>query len=178
MKKVIIALVVLFSVGVFSNSLLAQKRDFRPGNQRGFNEERWFEKLDLTEEQQEAIADLRYEHRMQAVELHSKLAQNRLQLEKLFDEDNVDENAAMDIVDENNNIHNQLAKSRMEMRLKINSLLTPEQKEELKDRPGFGMGLGMGFGKGFRQGCAKGFSPGNKGGRGMGQGRYWDCPNF
>lgn len=172
MKKIIVALVILSVVGIFSNSLLAQKRDFRAGDQRGFRHERMFEKLNLTEEQQNTIDDFRYEHQMQAVELHSKLEQNRLMLEKLFDEDNVDESAVMNIVDENNDIHNQLAKSRMEMRVKINSLLTPEQKEELKDRPG----VGMGFGKGVRQG--RGFGSGKDGGRGMGSGKCWNCPNF
>lgn len=173
MKRILIALVVFLSIGAISQSaLLAQKRDFRQGNQRGQFQGRCFEMLDLTAEQEEAIADLRYEHQMQAVELRSKLAQNRLKLEKLFDEENVDETAVMNIVAENNDIHDQLATNRMEMRLKMNSLLTPEQKEELKDRPGYGMGFGNGFG------CCrgKGFGRGNDFEPGMG--RSSRCPNF
>jgi len=177
MKKVFVVLVVFSLAGIFSSSLLAQKRDFRPCNQKGFNQGRWINQLDLTDEQQETIADLRYEHQMQVVELRSKLQQNRLKLDKLFDDDNIDESEVMSIVDDNNNIHDQLAKSRMEMRIKVNSLLTPEQKAELKDRPGFGMGLGQGFHQG-RGNRGKGFGPGNGSGHGKGQGRYWDCPNF
>lgn len=173
MKKVIIAIVVSLTLSsVLSEDLFAQKRSVRNWDERGFSQGRMLDRLDLTAEQENAISDLRYDHQMQAAELRSKLTQNRIQLQKLFDEDNVDENAVMNIVEENNSIRNQLSKNRMEMRLKINSILTPEQKEELKDRGCFGMGLGRGFGDGYGKGFGRGY------GQGFGGGRHWRCPNF
>lgn len=173
MKKVIIAIVVSLTLSsVLSGDLFAQKRAYRQWDKHDFNQERLIDRLDLTAEQEDAIKDMRYEHQMQAAELRSKLTQNHLQLQKLFDEDNVDESAVMNLVEENNSIHNQLSKSRMEMRLKINSILTPEQREELNDRPGFGMRPGRGFGYGYGKGFGCGY------GQGFGEGRHWRCPNF
>lgn len=175
MKKVIIAIVVSLTLSsVLSEDLFAQMRGARTWDGRGFGQVRMLDRLDLTAEQEDAISDLRYDHQMQAAELRTKLTQNRIQLQKLFDEDNVDENAVMNIVEENNSIRNQLSKNRMEMRLKINSILTPEQKEELKDIGCFGMGLGRGFGYGY----GKGFGFGHGYGQGFGGGRHWRCPNF
>lgn len=169
MKKVIIVIVVSLILGsVFSGNIMAQKKGYHQWDQRDFDQGRVIDNLNLTSEQEDNINDLRYEHQMQATELHSKLAQNRLKLEKLFDEDNIDQSAVMNIVEENNSIHNQLSKNRMEMRLKIHSILTPEQRDELKDRPGlgFGRGLGKGLGRGYGYG------------QGFGEGRHWRCPNF
>lgn len=170
MKKVIVAFIMFLSIGVlFSDSIFAQgKMDFCP---RFTTED-----LNLTEVQKQEIGDLRFEHQNLAIELHSKLDQNRLKLEKFFEEDKVNEAAVMDIVEENNKIHNQLAENRIEMRLKMNSILTPEQKAELKDRPGRGMGFGHGFKRGNRDG--HGFGRGYGQGYGYGQGRHLRCPNF
>jgi protein CpxP len=173
MKKAILAIVITLIVGsVLSGDLFAQKRGASNWAERGLCQGRILDRLDLTVEQEDEISDLRYEHQLQATELRSKLIQNRLKLQKLFDEDNVDESAVMNIVEENNSIRNQLSKNRMEMRLKINSILTPEQKEELKDKACFGMGIGRNFGDGYGKGFGRGY------GQGFGEGRHWRCPNF
>ena len=144
MKKTAFLLIAFFAIGIFcQDSIMAQKRGNRFENIRDFHPGNPLEMVDLTDEQENTISELRYEHQMQAIELKSKLKQNRLKLEKLFENENVDESEVMGIVEQNNDIHAQLSNMRMDMRLKINSLLTPEQreqiKEQMKNRPGFGM---------------------------------------
>lgn len=152
MKKVIISSLLFLSFAIlFSNSISAQgKRVYGFGFDNDSRHCFFAENINLTDEQKQTINDLRYQHQSKAIELRSKLAQNQLELKKLFDEDNVDENAVMNIVNENNNIRNLLTNSKMEIRLKINSLLTSEQKQELKNKSCCGFGFGQEFKKGER----------------------------
>ncbi len=143
MKRSIFALLVLFSISLlFSTTINAQKRgskgDMMPG--------RLFEKLDLTDDQRSAIDDLRYEHRMKAIELQSQKHQNNLTMNKLLKESKIDEKEIMKLTEKNNSINNELSKMRTEKRIKIHNLLTPEQREQLGDFHCVGDGFGGGYG--------------------------------
>ncbi len=161
MKKISIILLTVLSFTIFFTSTsFAQKRGYR----KEVVKERIFEKLELTEAQQEEIGNLRYDHQMQAIDLRAELKKNRLELKNIFDRDEVNESTVMSIVEKNNSIHNKLAVMRAEILLKMNSILTPEQREKVKGLPifdmGFGEGMGNGFGPGMRHGSGQGMGLG------------------
>lgn len=142
-------LFVLFFVVLFVGSSLTFAQPYRK-MQRGDNN-CWLEQnLNLTDQQQEALSNLRYDHQMKASELRAKIQQNRLTIQKMFDDDEINRDAAMKLVDENNSLRGELRKMRVDMRIETNSLLTDEQKAELKDRPGFRNGRCFNDGRGNR----------------------------
>ena len=140
-------LFVLFFVVLFVGSSLTFAQPHRK-MQRGDNN-CWLEQnLNLTDQQEETLSNLRYDHQMKASELRTKVQQNRLTIQKMFDDDNIDRNEIMKLVDENNSLRGELRKMRVDMRIETNSLLTDEQKAELKDRPGFRNGRCFNDGRG------------------------------
>lgn len=111
---------------------------------------RGIERLDLTTEQRETLDNLKYEHKQKAIELHAVLQKNRLTIQKMFRDDQINENKIVELTDENSAIKADLAKMMIEMRLAAHSVLTDEQKAELKTyRNDF---RGKRFGKGHRGG--------------------------
>lgn len=162
MKKLSVILFVISIAVLFTGSTFAQKR-----MANGFGQGRMFTQLDLSDSQKSEIEKLRYEHQMKAIDLRAELKKNKIEIENLLNAEKVDENAVMNLVEKNNEIHNSLSKMRMEMRIKVGSLLTTEQKELLDDFPGFS--------RGFRHGMSD--EPGSLRGRGMQRGNCGE-PKF
>ena len=172
MKKLSVFVFIVFSLTLlFSSSTFAQKNAAK----RGIMKERVFDKINLTETQEREIEDFRYAQQLEAIDLHADLEKNQLMLKELFDADEIDEGAIMDIVEKNNAIHDKLSTMRVKMHLKMNSVLTAEQKEELKSLPRFGSGFGLGMGLGIcrngEPGIGRGFGRNGKPGMGRGFGR-------
>ena len=134
MKNLSYPLAIIIAFILFSASSTAQ-----PFGQRNWEDNncRRFENLELTTEQKETLETLQYEHRLQAAELHSQLEINRIKMEKLFNEESIDEDELMMLNEENNAIHNKLSEMRVEMRIQMNSLLTAEQKEKINEAQKF-----------------------------------------
>ncbi len=130
MKKLNISIVFLISIFLFTAVILTAQPF---GMSRDNTRIRALDKLDLTKAQKDAIENLRYDMKTKTIDLRAKMEQNRLQIEKLFEEENIDRDAVMKLVDENSSLRNELHKMRMNRRLEINSLLTAEQKAELQD---------------------------------------------
>lgn len=143
----------LLFVGLFfiSGTLIAQPRDYcRDHNRAGL---RSIERLELTTAQREKLDNLRYEHKQKAIELKAAFEQNRLAIQKMFSDDNINENKIVELTEENSAIKADLAMMKIEMRLTAHSILTDEQKAELKSyKNDFrGKRFGKGHRSGFRQ---------------------------
>ena len=118
--------------------------------------------LDLTEEQQASVADLRTTHLKEMMDLRNKLREKRARLQTLTTGDNYDKNAVESVIDEMGEIHTQLLKERTSHRQDVRNLLTEEQQVLFDARKGRRMGPGMGHRRGGR-GAGKlgaGFGPG------------------
>ncbi|MFQ5835017.1 MAG: Spy/CpxP family protein refolding chaperone [bacterium] len=99
-------------------------------------------RLNLTAEQKDRIANLRLTFKEETLELRSQLARKRLEVQKLLLEESPDLTRVYDLVDEMAPIHAEIQKKAIGFRSKVKSLLTKEQLEKLP-----GLGLGRRFGR-------------------------------
>jgi Spy/CpxP family protein refolding chaperone len=99
-------------------------------------------RLNLTAEQKEKIANLRLTFKEETLELHTQLAKKKLEIQKLLLEESPDLTRVYGLVDEMAPIQAEIQKKAIEFGLKLKSLLTKEQLEKLP-----GLGLGRGFGR-------------------------------
>lgn len=108
--------------------LRADRESFEPGEMRL---ERMAERLNLTVEQREKIADLQTSSREQAVDLRKQMArlQNELRGEML--EDEPDERTVVQLHEKLGEIRTKLQVNRARTRLAIREQLTPEQRDRM-----------------------------------------------
>lgn len=118
--------------------------------------------LDLTEEQQASIADLRTIHLKKMTDLHNQMREKRARLNSLTTGDNYDIKEAESVIDEMGDIHTRLLKERTSHRQDVRNLLTEEQQTLFDARKGRRMGNQMGYNRNGR-GAGRmgyGFGPG------------------
>lgn len=115
--------------------------------------------LDLTAEQQQRLAKLRAEHSAQMAETRAALQVKRTELRALWLADSPDRQAILAKQAEMEPLRAKLRQARVDHRLVVHTLLTPEQRVRWADRPGRGRGMGPGCGQGGR-------------GRGLGSGGW------
>ena len=165
MKRTVITSTAIAALAtLFAVSASAQKRD-----REGFEGKhegkiaRMVEKLDLTAEQQLKIKDLKKEQMAEAKPLHARLAELRKQMKVQWKAENPDEETIISIHRKAHKIKGQLKELKIEFRLDVYSILTPEQKvkakqmmqERKQNRKGHGKkqrGEGHGKKRGHRQG--------------------------
>lgn len=105
--------------------------------------------LNLTEAQQDKLADIRDRSARAAIPIQGDLRIAALDLRKLVRADKPDARAIDAQIDKIAGLRAKLQKSRMAGMLEARSVLTPEQQKLLRDaRPGMGMGRGMRGGMG------------------------------
>jgi Spy/CpxP family protein refolding chaperone len=99
------------------------------------------EALDLTQEQQTKIDDLRNQHQNEVGKLRDDLDRLRIDKRAALRNSNVDRNAYLDIEKKMSDIREKIALSGAEFRMDVLELLNDEQKEKFSN---------MNFGKGNR----------------------------
>jgi Spy/CpxP family protein refolding chaperone len=101
-------------------------------------------RLNLTDEQQTKLADIRDRSARAAIPIQGDLRIAALDLRKLVRADKPDPRAIDAQIDKIAGLRGKLQKSRMAGMLEARSVLTPEQQKILRDaRPGMGTGRGM-----------------------------------
>jgi Spy/CpxP family protein refolding chaperone len=95
---------------------------------------KFYEELNLTDEQKEKIESLWFEHQRRQVEIGAKLRKAEIELEELLWEDEPDRSAIERKIDEISRYRAELQKSRIEHRLNVARVLTPEQRKLIKEK--------------------------------------------
>jgi Spy/CpxP family protein refolding chaperone len=103
-----------------------------PGVHGRFLEEH-ADRLDLDEEVRIAIRAIVKESRAKAEELHERLQQERVALHDMLEADTVDEAAVLEHAEVLGRIESEMVKHRLQSMLRVRSLLTPAQRQELKE---------------------------------------------
>lgn len=169
MKKVI-----LFSaVGILATVVTAYSLE---GNRPG----RWWEKagasakLDLEDEQAEALDRASFDHRTREIELRASLKRKRNEVRYLLDREKIDRKAVLEASEEMAKIENEMRANRIDRRIAMRGVLTPLQREKIDEmlsrRPE------RAGDKGRRMKTRARKEKGRKFFRGEGAGRWWEDP--
>ena len=102
------------------------------GQKHGPNFQAYIEELGLDENTLAKIKEIRRADRDNKLELKFKVEKARNRLKDLLQEDNPRESAVMDAADDVGELETAMRKSRLRTMLKINSLLTPEQRTNFR----------------------------------------------
>jgi len=97
--------------------------------------------LDLSDEQRSDIRKIMHEARKDFRKVEDKLTEKRHALYDLIDDGKTGKESDK-LAGEIGELTAERVKLRVEMRAKINKLLTPEQRDEIEDMPFFGRGMG------------------------------------
>jgi len=114
------------------------------GQRGSHSENRGASDLNLTEEQQNQVKDLKLAHMKELQPLKDQLMENKAHQRTLMNAENPDEKAIYKYIDQATKLQNEMAKLSVDFQLKFKSLLNDEQKVILQSRTNrFGrMGLG------------------------------------
>lgn len=119
----------------------AQNRKFK----RGDHGLRMIEKLNLTDDQQTKVDDLRIKHQKEMIDLRSDLEKAGLDLKELKNKKDFNRSDLLSQIEKMNNIKNKIALARANHHMDVYELLDDKQKEEWKDFNPEGMEKRMGF---------------------------------
>lgn len=132
------------------------------------------EELQLTDQQMDRLADLRFEHQKAMISKSAALKEARLELQQLMRKAAVDKKAAMAAQDKVSAAKAEIARMRLEHRLRMRDVLTKDQLEKwMKMQRMRGMHKGMQE-EGRRRHPGMGMPEGMGPGTGMGQGGWMD----
>lgn len=131
--------IVLMMVGVMAVPAvaLAQGAPGRGGHGPGRMD--YVGELNLTKEQLAQVKDLQRESRKKAVEIKGKIQVKRIDFDAEIQKDNPDQKLLEKLIDELTALHSQQYRAKLESRVKMMTLLTPEQKQKLSERSVMGM---------------------------------------
>ena len=130
----LIALAAAAALAIAPTLLLAQRGDGHgPHHGRGQMIERIFERLDLTDDQQEAVHNTMMEHREQTRQLAEEKIAKRRALGQAIHADFFDESAVRQAAADVAAVDADLAVMRAQMFQEINKVLTAEQREHMKE---------------------------------------------
>ena len=128
MRKNIAVAVVVSLLLVASGAAVAQ-----PGMAKGPEMGRVWAKLNLSDEQRKQIQDLRLKLAKETLPLRNELGVKRLELKQLMTADKPNLKAIESKIDEIKKLEASLQKKRVENRLAIRGILTPEQQKKLAE---------------------------------------------
>ncbi len=112
------------------------------------------EELGLTDEQVKGLKDADFAFREKKMELKCQLDGLRLQMEKAFSEDAVDEAAVRQLAEKISDLRGKMFTLKIESRLEVRKLLSADQLKKLRTFRAQFMGKhGKKGGKGKRHGC-------------------------
>jgi Spy/CpxP family protein refolding chaperone len=103
---------------------------------QGFNIERMANKLDLTDDQSARIGAILEESRQQMGDLHDKMQGNREQMRGLMQQSPLNEAAIRTVADTQGDVKADMIVLRAQQHAKINSILTDDQRAQLKEMRG------------------------------------------
>jgi Spy/CpxP family protein refolding chaperone len=124
--------------------------------------------LDLSDAQKDQLAAMRLENRKEAMLRRGEMASLQAQLQAEFLNDEVNESKVRSLSKQISDLRAGGAEARLEHRLAMLKLLTPEQKEKIKEMRLNAPGRGMRGGPGFHEGRG---GRGGRGGPGFHEGR-------
>ncbi len=137
--------------------------------------------LDLSEDQNEQITQLRTEHYNTMKPLRAKMAEIRAKERTLLSGESVDLKAVEKSIDEQTDLMNQMRKLQIKHQLAVKDLLTDEQVMKLEQRQRYAahrgqgrLGRGQGPGNGYGRGYERGFERRDDRGFDRGYGRGYD----
>jgi len=108
------------------------------------------DKLDLTDEQINNLKDIQYNFQKVAIGLRAELATSRLELRHLMMQDQSDQKQIANLVDKIGETQKKLLKQRVDRKLAMKAILTPEQFKKFMHMRGEGMMERMGGERGER----------------------------
>jgi len=130
------AFLILFMVmGI--TSVFSQNFNCRKVNKSGILNE-----LNLTETQKELFDDIRFKRQEAKIDIETNLKRNRLEMNKLLINDDLDEKGLMDLINKRSLLRSEMIKSRSKMWLEIRDILDDDQKRiwtKCFSRMGIGM---------------------------------------
>ncbi len=98
------------------------------------------EELNITDEQIEQVQNLVFSFQEQSLKKRNEMGLNRLELQKLMqDRENLDYDKIKAILSETSAARNEMFIERLKLKEKINNVLTPEQRDVIKDKARKGM---------------------------------------
>lgn len=93
------------------------------------------EELNITDDQMEQIQNLVLSFREKSLKMQNENRLRRLELQKMMlDRENLDYDKIKAILSESSVVRNEMFIERLKLRDEINSVLTPEQRDALKDK--------------------------------------------
>jgi Spy/CpxP family protein refolding chaperone len=117
------------------------------------------EKLNLTDEQQKKLETIRYSHRKKAISMRADLEVAQLDLGRLMRAEPPDGRAINAQIDRLSQLRAGLAKDRVAGMLESREVLTPEQRQQMREMRGAGMRRGWMMRRSMHRGM-----PGGEGG--------------
>lgn len=161
-RQILVAALVVAGTGaVFAASGGGEapgRSDRRPGGPEGRRPglERMREEVGLSDQQAEELRTLFSQHRKAAIRQRADLQVARVELQELIHAATLDEKAIAAKVKAVSDLQAAALRARVEGQLAVQKVLTPEQREKLKDlRPQLGEGRRPG-GEGRRRGMGRG----------------------
>ncbi len=131
--KTTLALVLFLVTTLIVTPKAFPQRPMRPHRPPVFNIEMLADELELTEDQVSQINELRFAAEKNAIATRSKIELAELELKKMMQDEQPDENKIKNKIEEIGKLKTELRWTQVQNHLKIKSLLTPEQQEKLKD---------------------------------------------
>jgi Spy/CpxP family protein refolding chaperone len=89
--------------------------------------------LKLTDEQQQKIFDMQEQNRRKNFDTMSKMRSEAFQLRRLYNADKIDEKAVLEQEKKVDELRRQLIAARLETHKQMESVLTPEQRKQLRE---------------------------------------------
>ncbi len=105
---------------------------YGPGMMRGY-QAGILESLDLTDEQRDKILSIQEDMRAKSWSTMGKMRSETFKLQRMLAADSLDANALADQQKKVDELRRELLKAHVESRKQIESVLTPEQKKQLRD---------------------------------------------
>ena len=130
MKKLSIVSIVLILAFLLIPSQTVMGQMMKQGEfNKGDRHEMMIKKLQLTEEQQEAIQDLRFNHQNDMIDLKADVQKKKLQLEELKSSGNYTREEFLASVEALSNAKQKVAIAKANHRMDVYELLTDEQRK-------------------------------------------------
>ena len=120
----------LSAQGINRGNFDGQRGGMQHGNFEGYNEMS-YRCLDLTDKQEEQIHDIRTDFKRSQIVKNADLKLAQIELHELM-RDDIEGSKLDSAIDKVNKLKNELFEARIKNRVKIQKLLTDEQKDQLK----------------------------------------------
>jgi len=187
MKRVLISTGLLLILAVAPGSDIFCQQDKGSGLQERTSRPAYhmnYRMLDLTEDQQARMNELRLERSETLKPLNTELQKVRIDYRSLITETEKDLDAINENIDKQTDLQNEIMKSNILFRKKMEDILTDGQKQLLNTRGPAGRGFcgkyngfGRNYAPGFGQNHGRDYRQGFRSGMGRGYGRGFDSRN-